>query len=108
MAMDLETVVTCPFGSKCKEIRDNKIHRCAFLTTLKGKNPQTNEDQDEEGCAIYWLPILLLENSRAAHSTAAAVETFRNEVSKNQQVTNLLSLQIAKNNNEQGMLNVLN
>jgi hypothetical protein len=94
--MSIEEVVTCPFGSKCREIKDNKLHRCAFLTTLKGKNPQTGEDQDEDGCAIYWLPILLVENSRAAHSTAAAVETFRNEVSKNQQITTLIALNQSK------------
>lgn len=76
----VETVLTCPLGSKCEEIKDNKIHRCAWFTQLAGKNPSTGETLDERGCAITWLPILLVENSMQQRSTSAAVESFRNEV----------------------------
>ena len=44
-----------------------------------GRNPQTGESVDEWGCAVTWLPILLIENSQKQRETGAAVETFRNE-----------------------------
>lgn len=78
--MSIETVLSCPLGSKCEEIRDNKIHRCAWYTQLAGTNPATGEQVNERGCAITWLPILLVENSKQQRSTSAAVESFRNEV----------------------------
>ena len=78
--MSIDTVVTCPLGSKCEEIRDGKIHRCSWFITLAGTNPATGEQLDEKGCAIAWMPILLIENSKQQRSTAAAVESFRNEM----------------------------
>lgn len=84
--MSIETVLTCPLGSKCEEIRDGKIHRCAWFTKLAGVDPSTGAAVDEQGCAMTWLPILLVENSKQQRSTAAAVESFRNEVSSGQQV----------------------
>lgn len=79
---NIETVITCPLGSKCEEVRDNKLHRCVWFTKLAGTNPNTGEVVDEHGCAIVWLPVLLIENSRQQRSTAAAVESFRNEMVK--------------------------
>jgi hypothetical protein len=76
----IETVLTCPLGSKCEEIKDNKVHRCAWFIKLAGKNPTTGESIDEMGCAMSWVPILLIENSKQQRGTAAAVESFRNEV----------------------------
>lgn len=34
------------------------------------------------GCAITWLPMLLIENSQQQRQTGAAVESFRNEMVK--------------------------
>ena len=45
-------------------------------------NPNTGEDLDEWGCAVAWLPILMIENSQQQRSTGAAVESFRNEMVK--------------------------
>lgn len=78
--MEVETVLTCPLGSRCEEIKDNKIHRCAWFTKLAGTNPQTGEEVDEHGCAMTWLPVLLVENARVSRGTSAAIESFRNEV----------------------------
>jgi hypothetical protein len=78
----VETITTCPLGSKCEEVKDGKIHKCAWFITLAGQNPQTGEAIDEKGCAMGWLPILLVENSRVAHGTGAAIESFRNEMMK--------------------------
>jgi hypothetical protein len=40
---------------------------------------------DEWGCAVAWLPLLLIENASQSRQTGAAVESFRNEVAKTQQ-----------------------
>lgn len=50
---------------------------------VRGKHPQTGADVDEWGCAMSWLPVLLIENSQQQRQTGAAVESFRNEVAKN-------------------------
>lgn len=80
--MSIETVLTCPLGSKCEEVRDGKIHKCAWFVTLAGQNPQTGEQMDEKGCSMTWLPVLLVENARVTRGTGAAVESFRNEMVK--------------------------
>lgn len=89
---DIETVLTCPLGSTCKEIKNNKIHKCVWLIQLAGNNPQTGELIDEEGCAIAWTPILLVENARVNRGQTAALESFRNEVvEKTAQTNNILA-----------------
>ena len=80
--MELKTVLTCPLGSKCEEIKDGAIHRCIWFQTFAGTNPSTGEQVDEKGCAMAWLPILMIENSKQQLSTGVAVESFRNEMVK--------------------------
>jgi hypothetical protein len=80
--MELKTVLTCPLGAKCEEIKDNAIHRCVWFQTFVGVNPNTGEEVDEKGCAMAWLPVLIIENSKQQRSTSAAVESFRNEMVK--------------------------
>jgi len=53
---------------------------CAWFTQLRGKNPQSEQEIDEWGCAVAWLPILLVENAQQQRQTGAAVESFRNEM----------------------------
>jgi hypothetical protein len=78
--MAIETVLSCPLGHKCEEIKDNKIHRCAWFVELAGQNPNTGEEANEKGCSMAWLPVLLVENARHTRGTSAAVESFRNEM----------------------------
>lgn len=87
--MDIELV--CPLGSVCEEARDGKIYRCAWYTRLVGKDPQSNKEYDEWGCALQWLPILLVENAQTNRGQTAAIESFRNEVirQQNQMITTL-------------------
>ena len=80
----IETVLTCPLGSKCKEIKDGKIHQCAWVTKLAGRNPQTGESMDEEGCAIAWLPLMQVEVAQANRGTSEAVISLREETIKRQ------------------------
>lgn len=78
----IKTQLTCPLGSKCEEARDGVVMRCAWFTKLRGTNPNTGDEVDEHACAMSWLPVLLVENTRAGHHTAAAVESFRNEMAQ--------------------------
>lgn len=55
-------------------------HKCPWWTQIRGKHPQTGEELDDWNCSIALLPMLLIDNSRQTRSTAAAVESFRNEV----------------------------
>ena len=93
MCIMIEEVVTCPLKSECTSIKDNKIHRCAWYIKLAGTNPNTGEQVDEKGCAIAWMPMLMIENSMQQRSTSAAVESFRNEtVQANQKTQQILML----------------
>lgn len=55
---------------------------CRWYIQLRGKHPQTEQEIDEWGCAVSWLPILLIENAQEVRQGAAAVESFRNEMVK--------------------------
>ena len=75
--MKLEQEHWCPLiGEECMQLK------CAWFTQVRGKNPQTDEDVDEWGCAVTWLPMLMIENSQQQRQTGAAVESFRNETVK--------------------------
>ena len=47
---------------------------------------------DENGCAMSWMPMLMIENSMQQRSTSAAVESFRNETVSANQVTQQIML----------------
>jgi hypothetical protein len=55
---------------------------CSWMTQIRGTNPNTGAEVDEYGCAIAWLPMLMIENSQQQRQTGAAVESFRNEMVK--------------------------
>ena len=87
---DLEVVLTCPLGSECEEIKDNKIHRCMWYTPVSGTNPNTGKEIDEWSCAISWLPTLQIETSQTQRGVSSALESFRNETVKGQKEFNAL------------------
>lgn len=64
---------SCPLGWHCD--------KCLWHTRLRGMNPQSGQEIDQDGCAIAFLPILLIENSQQQRQTAAAVESTRNSLS---------------------------
>lgn len=81
---DIEEVVDCPLGHTCVSIgADKKIHRCAWHIKMAGTD-QSGKKHDEWNCAIAWQPILMVELSSTGRSTAAAVESLRNETVKRQ------------------------
>lgn len=60
--------------------------KCSWFTQVRGTNPNTGQEIDEWNCAITWLPVLLIENSQQQRQTGAAVESFRNEMVKANEV----------------------
>jgi hypothetical protein len=68
------------FTRSCKEIVCNG--ECRLWMQITGANPQTGETINQWGCADEWIPLLLIENSQQQRQTGAAVESFRNEMVK--------------------------
>ena len=67
-------------GDFCPLIKKDCIGlKCSWYTQMRGTNPQTGEPVDEWGCAVTWMPLLMIENSQQQRQTGAAVESFRNE-----------------------------
>ena len=79
--MQIEVEPNCPLDS----INPCRKTQCAWYTQMRGMDPNTGKEVDEWGCAIAWLPLMLVENSQQSRHTSAAIESFRNEVVKNQQ-----------------------
>lgn len=80
--MELKPKNCCPLNSfePCKQLD------CAWFTQVRGTNPNTGKEVDEWACAIVWMPMLMIENSQQQRQTGAAVESFRNEMVKNNEV----------------------
>jgi hypothetical protein len=55
-------------------------HHCPWWISVRGTNKNTGEEIDRWGCAIGFLPLLLIENAQMQNRTGAAVESFRNEL----------------------------
>jgi len=62
---------------------------------MRGTNPNTGKDVDEWGCAMTWLPVLLVENSQQQRQTGAAVESFRNEMVNANEISQRVLLEAA-------------
>jgi hypothetical protein len=80
--MKIEPKNNCPLDNfnPCRQLD------CAWFLKIAGKNPNTGEDIDDWGCSMSWLPIMMIENSQQQRSTGAAVESFRNEMVKANEV----------------------
>lgn len=57
-------------------------HECEFYTHLLGPNPQTGVSEDQWGCAVSWLPILLIENAGQVRKNTASTDKAATEASK--------------------------
>lgn len=74
---------TCPLGHACPE--------CHWNVRLRGVNPNTGQEVDEDGCAIAWLPVLLIEQTREQVKANNTVGDFRDQmVQGNQQIAGAL------------------
>lgn len=94
MAKDVKIICPMMGGEPCVEdgsIRNGELVKCRFWVDVLGKNPQTGETVNNGDCAIAWMPVLLIENSKVNRETGAAVESMRNEsVTTGQQITSAI------------------
>ena len=90
--MKLESKSNCPLN----KFEPCKLWDCSWFIEIKGKHPQTNTEINEWGCAVAWLPVIMIENSAQQRSTASAVESFRNEMVKANEVSRQILLETAK------------
>jgi hypothetical protein len=76
--MKIEPKNNCPLNNfePCKQLD------CAWFIEIHGTHPNTGEPLKDWGCAMAMMPMMLIENARQQHSTASAVESFRNEMVK--------------------------
>lgn len=89
--MKIESKTNCPMDkfNPCRQTE------CAWFMQVRGMNPNTGAEVDEWGCAVAWMPILLIENSQQQRHTGAAVESFRNEMVKSNEVNTSVLLEAA-------------
>ena len=89
--MDDAKKMMCPYWKMTCE-KAQKKYQCAFWTHIYGKDPQTEDMIDRFGCAVAWMPVLLIENAQMSRQAGAAVESFRNEmVKQNQQFNDMIA-----------------
>jgi hypothetical protein len=86
-------------GKFCPLIQKDCVGlECNWFIQVRGTNPNTGQAIDEWGCSIAWLPVLLIENSQQQRQTGAAVESFRNEMVKQNEQTNKFLISAASSN----------
>jgi hypothetical protein len=74
-------------GTYCPLIKKDCVQmQCTWFTQVRGHNPNTGKEVDEWACAVTWIPVLLIENSQQQRQTGSAVESFRNEMVKANEV----------------------
>ena len=85
--MKLKVKDNCPLDNfnPCRKFE------CGWFIQIRGKHPQTGEEVDEYGCAMAPMPMLMIENSRQTSQAGSAIESFRNEMVK-QNMTTLSTL----------------
>lgn len=75
-------------GNVCPLMKGKCIeHRCVWYIQIRGTNKNTGKEIDEYGCAVAWLPALLVENANESRHTVAAVESLRNVTVKSEDAT---------------------
>ena len=81
-------------GTWCPLVKKDCVEKkCAWYMHIRGMDPNTGKDVDHWGCAVSWMPMLLIENSQQQRSTGSAVESFRNEMVKSHESNQQISTQ---------------
>jgi hypothetical protein len=62
--------------------------KCKFWTHLLGKDPQREGTVDKFGCAIEFIPILLVENAQMIRQGAASTDKVANQVAAGNAILN--------------------
>jgi len=75
-------------GTYCPLLKKSCVKlECAWFTKLTGTSKNTGQPVDEWGCAVAWLPLLLIENAGETRQAAAAVESLRNATVRSEDAT---------------------
>ena len=71
--MKIKAGTFCPLiKGECKKLE------CVWFTQIAGTHPQTGEPFDEWGCAVAWMPLLSIENTKRLNEVGSSIESFRN------------------------------
>jgi len=94
--MKIEVKTNCPLNNfePCKQME------CAWFIQIRGTDPNTGEEVDDWGCAMAWLPTLMIENAQQSRQTGAAVESFRNEMVKSNDLNRDILITQAKHDKD--------
>jgi hypothetical protein len=92
-------------GTFCPLIKKDCVGlTCAWYTRVQGYDMNSGAQVDSYECAIAWMPMLLIENSGQQRQTGSAVESFRNEMVKANEVNTKLILAAASGETQQPKL----
>lgn len=73
--------IKCPYTGFTKTCFEGVTeHNCPKWVHTMGNHPQTGVPMDRYDCSDAIVPLLLIENSRMQYQTAAAIESFRDNV----------------------------
>lgn len=94
--MKLEVKDNCPLNGfePCKKFD------CAWFIQIRGTDPNTGEEVDDWGCSMAWMPMLMIENAQQSRQTGAAVESFRNEMVKSNDLNRDILITQAKHDKD--------
>ena len=94
--MKIEVKSNCPLNNfePCKQME------CSWFIQIRGTDPNTGQGQeiDDWGCSMAWMPKLLIDNAMMSAQTGAAVESFRNEMVKGNELNHKLIQSQIENN----------
>ncbi len=102
-------IAECPLGAKCEEVKTDRegrqyLARCPWYIMVRGTDVNTGKEVDDWGCAIAWLPTLLINTANESRKGAAATESFRNEVIKHQEQVEMRNMKLAAEQYKRKML----
>lgn len=79
-------IADCPLGAKCEEIKveagKSVLYRCPWYVQVRGVDMNTGQETGNWGCAIAWMPALIINTANESRKGVAATESFRNEMVK--------------------------
>jgi hypothetical protein len=86
--MNIEPKDNCPLDgfNPCRKLE------CAWFIKVAGTNVNTGKEVEDWACSMAWLPILMIENSNQQRQTGAAIESFRNEMVKGNEMNTQILL----------------
>lgn len=94
-------IAECPLGAKCEDVKVENgkpvLYRCPWYTRIRGTDINTGEEKDDWGCAIAWMPALMINTANESRKGVAATESFRNEmVRQGDQTQQMLTAQAVR------------